>query len=272
MRTNDTPPASTSRISTRPSGAAAPVQSLERGLLLLDAFRERESLTLAELTAVTGLHRTSTLRLLQTLERNRFVERDAVTRRYRLGTTVITLGALALARHDVRTVARPVLETLAREAGETVQLVVRDGVDMLVLDGIESSRNLRVGAGVGERRPLHATASGKCLLAGMAEQELETMLGPTQLPARTAHTIVERARLMAEVRQAGAQGYAVNLEESEEGVCFVAAPIFGPGATIVGALAVGGPAERMTARRLQALGRRAGELARQISARLGARL
>ena len=190
------------------------------------------SLTLAELAGRLPVHRTSTLRLVHTLERHGYLARDGAGR-YRLGPALYELGGLALARLDVRAAARPVLEALAAETGETVQLVVRDGADILVVDGIESAHRVKVGAGRGERRPLHATASGKCFLAALPEPDAARLLSDLPLTALTPQTLVSAAALRAELRTVRARGYAVNLGESEAGARFVAAPVGAPGAAVV---------------------------------------
>lgn len=257
----DAPPV---RDTHREAGGGQTVQALERGLHLLGAFRERPSLSLAELAGRLPVHRTSTLRLVHTLERHGYLARDGAGR-YRLGPALYELGGLALARLDVRAAARPVLEALAAETGETVQLVVRDGADILVVDGIESAHRVKVGAGRGERRPLHATASGKCFLAALPEPDAARLLSDLPLTALTPQTLVSAAALRAELRSVRARGYAVNLGESEAGARFVAAPVGAPGAAVVwgdpggqpvAALAVGAPADRLPRPGLHRLGLR----------------
>ena len=257
----DAPPV---RDTHREAGGGQTVQALERGLHLLGAFRERPSLSLAELAGRLPVHRTSTLRLVHTLERHGYLARDGAGR-YRLGPALYELGGLALARLDVRAAARPVLEALAAETGETVQLVVRDGADILVVDGIESAHRVKVGAGRGERRPLHATASGKCFLAALPEPDAARLLSDLPLTALTPQTLVSAAALRAELRSVRARGYAVNLGESEAGARFVAAPVGAPGTAVVwgdpggqpvAALAVGAPADRLPRPGLHRLGLR----------------
>lgn len=252
-----------------PSGEG-PIQSLDRGLVLLEAFRAHATLSPAELSALLPVHRTSTSRLLRTLESHGFVARDPETGRYRLGPTVCELGGLALARLDVRAVARPLLEQLAAGTGETVQLLVRDGAGVVVVDGIESRQALKVGAVLGERRPLHATAAGKCFLAALPRAERQALLGDAALPRVTKQTIADPAVLEDELRRVRSQGYAVNDRESEPGARFVAAPITGADGEVVAALALGGPAGRLPLASMASLGRRVALVAARISALAGA--
>ena len=254
---------------TAASAETPGVQALERGLTLLTAFRSRPALSLAELTSVLSVHRTSTYRLLRTLQQHGFVVQDDKSGLYRLGPALCELGGLALARLDVRRAARPMLQRLADETEETVQLLVRDGPDVLVVDGIESSRQVKVGAGQGDRRPLYATAAGKCFLAAMEKTEIHRLL-QSHPPARlTPSTLVDPEALSTEVDRVRANGYAINDQESETGACFVAAPIIGPDRQMMAALAIGAPADRLPQSQFSTLGQRLAAACRQISQSLG---
>jgi DNA-binding IclR family transcriptional regulator len=253
----------------RTGAAPSAIQSLDRGLSLLLAFRDRPTLSLAELAARLPIHRTSTFRLVRTLERQRFLAQDSATGEYRLGHALTELGALALARLDVRRAARPTLERLASQTGETVQLLVRDGLDVLVVDGVESAQRVKVGAGIGERRPLHATAAGKCFLAGDAPAEVRATYEAFRPTPLTPHTIVELDALLAEVDRVGDTGYAVNDQESEPGVRFVAAPILGERRSVLAALSLGAPAARLGRADIPAIGKQLFAAALSISRALG---
>jgi IclR family transcriptional regulator, acetate operon repressor len=244
----------------------ASIQSLDRGLTLLEAFRTAPALSLPELAAVLPVHRTSTFRLVRTLERRGFLSQDAEGR-YVLGPRVQELGSLALGRVDLRELARPYLRQLAAATGETVQLLLRDATDVVVVDVVESSHRLRVGAGLGDRLPLHATAAGKCFLAGMTPDAARALLG-TLTPV-TPHTIVDVDALIAEADRVSVTGYAVNDEESQSGARFVAAPIVGPERTCLAAISLGAPAERLLPTAIPTIGRQVVTSAAAISRLLG---
>ena len=246
---------------------SAPVQSLDRGLTLLEAFRTQPSLSLPELAGLLPIHRTSTYRLVRTLQRRGFLSQDAQGR-YVLGSRVQELGSLALGRLDLREAVRPVLRRLAAETGETVQLLLRQGAHVVVVDVVESSHRLRVGAGLGDRLPLHATAAGKCFLAGMAPSAARALLGT--LDRVTPHTIVEVDALLADAARVARDGYAVNDEESQSGARFVAAPIVGQDHACIAAISLGAPAERLSPELLPAIGERLYTAAAGVSRLLGA--
>jgi DNA-binding IclR family transcriptional regulator len=236
-----------------PAATDGAVQSLDRALNLLLAFRDQPALTLPQLAAVLPIHRTSTYRLVRTLVRRGFLAQDREGR-YRLGPTMQELGGLALARQDVQRFAREMMQRVADETSETVQLLVRDGAHVQVIDGVESPHRVKVGAGLGERRPLHATAAGKCVLAYFPAAERRRLM--TTLERLTPHTIVDPTRLEAELDRVRQKGYAVNDQESEPGARFVAVPIFNGLGHFVAAIAVGAPADRLSVDAMHALGKR----------------
>lgn len=246
------------RAAARPGGSTSPpaapsVQSLDRGLTLLAAFREAPALTLPQLAALLPIHRTSTFRLVRTLLQRGFLAQDREGR-YRLGPAVQELGGLALVRHDVQRSARELMHRIAEETRETVQLLVRDGAHVQVVDGVESPHRVKVGAGLGERRPLHATAAGKCVLAYLPAAERQRLM--RTLERLTPHTIVDAAALEADLDRVRAQGYAVNDQESEPGARFVAVPVFNGLGQFVAAISVGAPADRLPRDAMHPLGRR----------------
>ena len=228
------------------------MQSLDRGLALLAAFRDAPALSLAQLSAVLPIHRTSTFRLIRTLERRGFLvhDRDGL---YRLGPAIRELGGLALSRVDVPRFVRELFHRIARETNETVQLLLRDGAHVIVVDGIESQLRVKVGAGLGERRPLHATAAGKCVLAYLPTDERRRLM--LTLERLTPSTIVDPDALTVELEHVRARGFAVNDQESEPGARFVAVPVFNGLHRFVAAISVGAPVDRLSAEAMHDLGR-----------------
>jgi len=235
------------------SQPAQPVQSLDRGLTLLEALRDQPSLSLAQLAAILPIHRTSTFRLVRTLQLRGFLVQDAEGH-YRLGPSLIELGVLALDRHQVMPFVRDLVRRIAAATAETVQILVRDGAHVQVVDGSESPHRVKVGAAVGERRPLHATAAGKCFLAFLPTTERRRLVGA--LERLTPHTIVSPDALEAELQGVQRQGYAVNDQESEPGARFVAIPVFNGLHQLVAAIAVGAPSDRLSVDAMHQLGQR----------------
>ncbi|MCX8132484.1 MAG: IclR family transcriptional regulator [Roseococcus sp.] len=229
--------------------------------------------SLAALAAATGAPKTSLLGLLRGLAAEGHAEqRDGL---WRLGPQAVGLARAILAGAgdpDLVATARPVLEALAEEAGETAMLAVLapDRRSVVYADKVESRTALRFAAAVGDARPIHCTASGRVMLAFMPPPWPEQFLRGARLIPCTPASVTDRRALRRLVAETRAQGFAVTLGETTEGVAGIAAPVFDARGTVVAALMLAGPIPRV-APRLAALSRRVRGAARELSRRLGHR-
>ncbi|MCG0239985.1 MAG: IclR family transcriptional regulator [Firmicutes bacterium] len=251
------------------SNRRAILQSVDSALRLLETFSRAEpELTLAELSRRLGLGKSTVFRLLSTLEARGFVERNPETGRFRLGLKALYIGGLVIHRINLITGSQLALERLVRESGETAHLVVYERGEAVFVNKVESSRTVTMGSHIGARMPAYCTATGKVLLAHLPEGELERYLAETPLRRLTLHTITDPDRLREHLRQVREQGYAVDQQESEEGLMCVAAPIRGPQGNVVAAVSVSGPAVRL-ARQLPKMRELVQAAAAEISQNLG---
>jgi len=234
---------------TRPPQGA---QSALRALRLLKLFTaERPEMSLQELAASAGLNKTTTHRLLAALQSEGLVERHAATSAYSLGPGLMALGVQALASSDLRRRVRPVLRTLARDIGETATLEVPFEHSMLILDEVPGSHVVGATANIGTRWPLHATSTGKAWLA-FDEHGLER-LAP-RLASLTPRTLTNRDAFRQELTRVRRCGYAVSVDELEEGFTAIATVIRGALGDVQGALSIGGPTSRLTPARRAEIG------------------
>ncbi len=235
------------------SAAPRGTQAVVRAIRLLKAFTPaRPELTLAELCAAIGLTKTTTHRLLSALESEGLVARGSSGKTYRLGPAVIALGSQALLNSDLRIEARPTLEALAAETGETVTLEVLAADQVLVLDGVAGRHLISAHLDIGTRWPVHATSTGKCLLAHLPE----ALRGPLlRFPLRrfTEHTVTDPARLLAELEEIRDHGFSAAYEELEYGYVAIAAEVRGALGDVEAAVSIGGPASRLTRQQVQVL-------------------
>jgi IclR family transcriptional regulator, acetate operon repressor len=173
---------------------------------------------------------------------------------------------------DIRRHARPVLEELAGRYGETAHLSVLEAGQVRYLDAVESSRALRVAARTGTALPANCTASGKAMLAALPAAELAALFpggpGTPALPALTGHSITSRGQLEDELAVVRDRGFALNREESEDGIASVAVAVLDGRRAPVAALSVSAPVSRLAddlaaeiAVQLRAAARRLGGLA-----------
>jgi DNA-binding IclR family transcriptional regulator len=221
-----------------------------------------------ELAARLGTTKSAAYRILATLELRGYVRKDPATARYRLGTRLAYLGERSLAALDLRRAARGALETLYQRFHETVNLGVREGQEIVYIDMIESDQGLRMAARLGGRDALHATALGKAMLAYWPEQQRAALLaGP--LPARTPHTITDRAALAQELDHIRAAGIAEDREENERGAGCFGAPIFDHTGAVIAAISIAAPASRLDDTRARAIATTLAAAARDITTTLG---
>lgn len=246
-------------------------QSITRAIAVLKSFDDRHpEWGLSELSEHVGLNKTTTHRLLAALESEGFITRNPISGGYRLGLELVALGGAALRANDLHTVARPEMERLTQESGIAVSLEVLNRGQMLVLDEVTSREPAGAPRDMGIRLPLHATSTGKLLLAYRPEAEREQYL-QTPLLALTLHTITEPAQLREALSQICQQGYAVTREELEVGFMAMAAPIYDHTNNVVAALSMGGPRIGITEERLPDLIAQLQIAARVISRQLGYR-
>ena len=227
------------------------VRVIERAMQILSCFDgEQSERGISEIARLVGLSPATVLRILVTLQSGGYVERAADGAKYRLGMRVVEMGFGALRRLEVRRLAKPRMVALEQQFQETCDLSVFNRGEMLCVEVVQSRHALRVASAPGYRSPLHCTASGKVFLAHLDPDEAARLLsGP--LMRYTEKTITSPERLMAQLVEVRARGYAIDDEELGAGGRAVAASIRGRDGSVVGVIAVVGPVERMGEERVR---------------------
>ena len=231
----------------------------------------RDGLALRELAAQLLAPKSSLLPLLRTLAAREYLEQGPGGE-YRLGRRALELGLGRATQRGLPEIARPALRTLMERSGETVFLgtLSGDGAAVVFVDKVDSDQVIRYAGGVGDRRPLHATSSGKVILAFLPAPQRERILRALPLKRYTDHTMTSLPALRAALEEVRQTGLCVNLDELAVGAAGLAAPIFDRDGLVAGACAIGGPTDRVRPR-LRSLGAEVKATARVISARLGHR-
>jgi DNA-binding IclR family transcriptional regulator len=226
-----------------PDAAGRPVGSVTRALALLDELAASDApLGVSELARRIGVNASTASRLLSTLERGGYVARADGGGPYRLGLKLVTLADRALARLDVRAVARPSLEALVTSTGETATLSAPGEHAAVTIDFVPSSSAVASVARLGRPSVAHATAAGKVMLAFRGGDAGE-------LVAFTDRTVTDSGELARQVSAARAEGFAEAVGEREPDLAALAAPVLGRGGELVAILGLQGPASRLTAAR-----------------------
>ncbi|HEX4471807.1 MAG TPA: IclR family transcriptional regulator [Nocardioides sp.] len=249
------------------ASAAAPVQSVDRAITILELLAREGESSVTEIAAGLGVHKSTAFRLLATLEVHRLVEQVNDRGRYRLGVGNLRLAGATTARLDVVSEARPVTRQLAVDTGETVNITVLSDESALYLDQVAGSSALQSHNWVGQRIPLHATSNGKVLLSELSEEEFAAAL--PHLPRYTARTITSRRALREELDDVRRLGYSLAVDELEEGLTAAAAPIRSAHGDIIASMSISGPTFRLTGARLDETVPMVVAAALEVSHRLG---
>lgn len=237
-------------------------QTAERTFDLLEHVARSEApLGLMELASETGIDKSTAARLLNFLEHRSLVAREPETRKYSVGTRLISISTLALRQLDLPRLALPELATLRDETAETTNLHIRAGDEALCVTGVESEQVVRRVLPLGEHRPLSTGPSAKAILAFLPEQEAAEIVA--RVPAGT-----QRRKLLDQLRSIREQGYIAVVGDRTPGVGAISAPVFGRGG-IEGSITVAGPAERWTLEAMAAAAPRVLDAANRLSQALG---
>lgn len=262
---------SSDSTTARPAPAAYRVPALERGLAILEYLdRHPGGRAMIEIARDLGLPKNAVFRITVTLLRSGYLERDDDRKRLRLGRKTLALGYGALGEgRSLAGESLPSMRALRDRTGETVCLSVLADGEGFVLEAVPGTHLFRCAVDPGMRQPVHASASGKAIVAHLPRRESDALLARLRLVRLTRNTITTRAGLRRELESVREQGYAVDRCEHVDGAMCVAAPVFDRQGLAVASLTVTAPAGRMPREKLAALGRLVRRHAGAITARLG---
>jgi DNA-binding IclR family transcriptional regulator len=249
--------------------SAGGVQSVDRAVSVLEILAQRGEAGVSEVAADIGVHKSTAFRLLAALEERELVEQTQDRGKYRLGFGILRLASAVPGQLDVTHQARPICERLAMQLGETVNIAVRRSHFVVNIDQARGPSAVAAHNWVGELTPVHATSSGKVLLAYMTPDERRDVLAASGLARLTAHTITSGTELEVQLEAAARDGYASSIEELEDGLNAVAAPVRDHTGRVIAALSVSGPVYRFTEERLRDVAPDVIAAAAAISHRMG---
>ncbi len=247
-----------------------PTRAVTRALDILLCFsQEQAELSLTQISTRLGLNKSTVHRLLATLQAERFIQRDPVTSTYRLGTRLLELAALVSSQSDLPRRARPHLNRLVQEYRETADLAILEGDSMVYLEVVQSPQPVRLAVRPGRRLSLHSTASGKVFLAHLPEEQARRLVA-ADLARYTERTLTDEGALWRDLQLARQRGFAIAMEEQEEGINAVAAPVLDRSGHPMAVIALAGPAFRLPLERLLQIAPAVRAAADAIAAEVGA--
>jgi DNA-binding IclR family transcriptional regulator len=214
-------------------------QTVTRALRLLAELGEGER-SLDQLAEVLGVHKTTAMRLLQSLEEERFVYRDAGYR-YHLGAGLFALSSLAMEQRGIQRIAAPHLAALNAATGQTVHLAAYEGGEVVYIDKYDSRHKMRMYSRVGMRAGLHNTAVAKVLLADLPPAERRRAVAGIEFTRHTPNTIAGPQQLLTELETVAGQGWAQDHAEHETFINCIGAPVRDVSARAVAAVSISVP-------------------------------
>lgn len=252
------------------------VQALDRAMLALAILAEGDEangggMTLSDLAERCGLSAATVYRALMTLQAHQMVEVSEPGQIWNVGVGAFRIGAAFARRNSLVERARIPMRQLQQISGETAVLALHNAGEVLVLAQSEPEAGISASYPPGTRGEMHAMALGKAILAYLPETETQAILAERGMAKATSLTITSETSLLRDLARLRERGYALDDQESAEGVRSIAAPIFGPDGEVLAAIALIGPAFRFS---LSAVNKVAGPLrdaADQVTRAIGGR-
>jgi DNA-binding IclR family transcriptional regulator len=250
-------------------GYSSLVPAVEQASRILLALAQDSSgkMTLTEICALVGIHKSKGYSILNTLQQFAFVQRSPESKTYSLGPGLLFLSSSVLRNLDLRDAAGPVLHALCQRTNSTAFLGLISNRHLFVVAKDEGTQEIGVTIRLGHRFPLAWGAHGKSIAAFLPKDELEKLLGSSRLYFHGAPSRFDLNRLEQELETCRKTGFALDLGEMKGGIQAVAAPVFGPGGRLIGSIAVVGTFPRKFAARY---GSDVAKAAREFSEGLGA--
>lgn len=246
-----------------------PIESVDKALKLLLLLGEQPEIRLTEATRYLGVASSTAHRLLAMLAYRGFVRQDPVSKAYLPGPALTSVAFAIFGRIDIPGTVTPVMRALSERLRETVHVGMLDGAAVRFVAAVEGPTAVRVASRLGLAMPAHCTSTGKAMLAQLPLAELRQLLPDERLEIITERSIASRAKLEAELSRIREQGYAINREESEEGVASVAVsiPTQAPGLRL--AINAAAPQHRLSRSQYTAVAAALTEAAKEIGDQLG---
>jgi len=242
--------------------------SVKKAFAILSAISSsKDGMGVSDLAKKLKMAKSTVHGMSSALEELGAVMRDPLTKKYKLGFTLLEIGRSAYSQIDLQTSARPVTEKLMEMTQTSVFLGIQNWGQVTIMDVVESRQGLNITAPLGSTIPLFAGAVGKVFLAAMSEEQATTIVKSKGLPRFTANSIVDMNLYFKELRQVRKKGYAVDDEEYIPGVRAVASPLTGLGQLRSAIWAVGFKAS-LDDKKMQTLATETHKAAKTISRRI----
>ncbi len=223
------------------------LNSIEKAIKVLLKFRQSGATHgIRELSSELGFSPATVQRILKTLKKHDFVRQNPGNRQYYIGNIFYSFIQALQRSNNLTGIARHFIEELAHKTKETSHINIIEAGHRLCIDTIESPRNLKAGMPVGNRSPLYAGASAKCLLAFSSGEFIDNYIEATILKPVTENTISDVQELRDELKRIKEQGFAKSLGERTPGLGSLSAPVFDNSGVVLASLSLAIPGIRFS--------------------------
>ncbi len=245
--------------------SAGTMQSLDRALSVLVAVAREDRATLTDLSLALGIPTATTHRILTTLQKRDFVRFDDERQDWSIGIEAYRTGVAFLKRTNLSDVGRPVMRRLMEQTGETANLAVRDGAEVVFIGQVETQNPIRAFFPPGSRTPMHASGTGKAILATLPEDRLLTLLKGAGLKGFTEQTHVTPKALFDDLAHTRARGWSFDRNERYDGMSCIGSAIFNDRGEPCAGVSISGPSSRFCDAQIAEFGAAVAQAAAEIT-------
>jgi DNA-binding IclR family transcriptional regulator len=242
-------------------------RSVLNALQLIEAIAARQPVGVSELSRILDMPKSSVQRGLQTLNTAGWIRPtggDGLRTRWQVSHKALTVGVAGLAATNLSDAALDEIRALRDALGETVHLGVPEGHELVIIGKMDGTQPLRTFLTLGTRAPLHASATGRAVLARFDDSTVEKILAHG-VARYTEETLVDTEAIWRELRQTRSRGYAINHGEWREGIAAVGAAVIDRNGSPIAAISVSMPTSRFVDMDEQATGNMVIAAAQRIS-------
>jgi len=246
-----------------------PIGSVDKALKLILLLGEQPRIRLTDATKHLGVASSTAHRLLAMLQYRGFVRQDPMSKAYHPGPALTSVAFSIFSRIDIEGAAKSVMRRLSERLNESVHLGLLEGATVRFIAATEGPAAVRVASRLGRTMPAHCTSTGKALLARLTNAEIDHLYPQEDLERVTAHSVGTKTELLIELARIRQQGYAVNREESEDGVASVAVPVPTRAPGVLLALNAAAPVHRLSSSQYRGTAAVLVDAAKEIGDHLG---
>lgn len=201
------------------------MKTLEKAFKIIDLVEEHKELKFSDIVKLSTFKKSTVHRFLNVLAKHKYITKDKKSSNYKLGIKFLNVSSEMLMNLDIKERSEQYINELSNATGETIHLAALIDDEVVYVDKKESTKSIRLISRIGKIAPMNCTAVGKAILAFQPKKFIENKINNIEFKKNTKNTITEKEHLLSELKKIKNQGFALDLEENEEGICCIGVPI-----------------------------------------------